>query len=244
MKTIIASLVLSVAGAAASESQPSYPDLPEPITSFGAEVLNGSIYVLGGHAGEAHHYSVDTTLADFHRLTPDSGSGWEVLPKAVRSQGASLVVHGGLLYRVGGLAPMNAEGEKDALYSLGDFARFDLAKGEWEQLPDMPDARSSHDSVVVGDKLYVLGGWRMAGERAGKEWFDTMFVADLSAEKIEWTEVPQPFRRRAIAVAALNGRISTRWAEWTRKATRPRRSMSTTWRKANGRRGRSFPVDR
>ena len=38
------------------------PDVPKAITSFGAEVLDGWVYVYGGHTGKAHQYSVDTTL--------------------------------------------------------------------------------------------------------------------------------------------------------------------------------------
>ncbi len=35
-----------------------FPDLPRAITSFGAAVVDDSIYVYGGHHGRAHHYSL------------------------------------------------------------------------------------------------------------------------------------------------------------------------------------------
>ena len=194
-----------------------YPDLPKPITSFGAVKLENFLYIYGGHSGKAHSYSVDTTLNSFHRLCLKSPTQWESLPSGVRAQGTSLVAYQGSIYRIGGLTILNEEkvdiDEDDdepssaSLQSINDFARYQPDNNEWHQLPPLPEPRSSHDSVVVGHHLYVLGGWNLAGNTETGQWFDTMFVADLSAEKINWVSVPQPFRRRAIAVSAHNGQI-------------------------------------
>ena len=193
-----------------------YPDLPKPITSFGAVRLDNFLYVYGGHSGKAHSYSVETTLNSFHRLCLESPTRWESLPSGVRAQGASLVAFDGSIYRVGGLTVLNEEkvdidendeSSKASLKSIDDFARYQPDNNEWHQLPPLPEPRSSHDSVVVGHHLYVLGGWNLAGNTKTGNWFDTMFVADLSAEKINWISMPQPFGRRAIAVSALNDQI-------------------------------------
>ena len=38
---------------------------------------------------------------------------------------------------------------------------------EVDALAPLPEARSSHDAVVIGDKLYVVGGWTLSGDRKG-----------------------------------------------------------------------------
>ena len=203
--------------AESGKSKLNYPDLPKPITSFGAVKSDNFLYVYGGHSGKAHSYSVDTTLNSFHRLCLDSPTRWESLPSGVRAQGASLVAFGNSIYRVGGLTVLNEKkvdiGEDNDefsianLKSIDDFERYQPNNNKWYQLPPFPEPRSSHDSVVVDHHLYVLGGWNLTGNTETGQWFDTMFLADLSEEKINWISVPQPFRRRAIAVSAHNGQI-------------------------------------
>jgi len=68
-------------------------------------------------------------------------------------------------------------------------------------------ARSSHDVEVIGDKLYVVGGWNMLGEQAGNEWLDDMVTLDLSDSRSAWKRVPQPFSRRALITAVHDGRL-------------------------------------
>jgi len=38
-------------------AEPEYAPLPKPVTSFGAAVADGFVYVYGGHAGKPHQYS-------------------------------------------------------------------------------------------------------------------------------------------------------------------------------------------
>jgi N-acetylneuraminic acid mutarotase len=117
-----------------------------------------------------------------------------------------MVEHGGKLYRVGGFSAHNAEGEEHDLRSVADFVRFDPATQEWQELPPLPEPRSSHDAVVVGDKLYVVGGWRLGTE--GTQWHETALVADLSEDKPSWSELPQPpFQRRALSLGHLQGKL-------------------------------------
>jgi hypothetical protein len=113
-----------------------------------------------------------TTLFAFRRCRVDGSGGWEALPGPVRAQGAGLVAHEGSLYLVGGLAARNAvEGVDEKLVSVWHAAVFALATQTWSALPELPEPRSSHDTVVLGGKLYVLGGWELSGSRQG-HWAD------------------------------------------------------------------------
>lgn len=181
------------------------PPLPEKISSFGAAVGGDFVYVYGGHTGTPHSHSKENLSTHFCRLNLRSAEKWESLPMGPGLQSPSLVAHGGKLYRVGGLSARNAKGEPDDLVSLATVDCFDPQTNRWTPQTPLPEPRSSHDSVVVGDRLYVVGGWNLGGEQA---WHETAWVADLTKSPLEWKPLPkQPFKRRALAAAHHAGRI-------------------------------------
>lgn len=178
----------------------SLPALPEAVASFGGAVADGWLYVYGGHIGTAHDHSSANLSPHFCRLRLAGGRAWEELPMDLPLQGLALVAHGGRLYRVGGMNARNATpDDEEDLHSVADFARFDSASGEWTALAPLPAPRSSLDAVVIGDRLYVVGGWTLAGSRDGT-WLDHALVYDLADPDAGWQQLPtQPFRRRALA---------------------------------------------
>jgi N-acetylneuraminic acid mutarotase len=181
--------------------------MPETVTSFGAVTADGWLYVFGGHKGERHEYSADMVSGNFHRLRLSEGLTWEKLPSAPASQGLPLVTHGGNIYRVGGMAARNPAGAKQDLFSTTHFQRFDPRRAQWEILPALPVPRSSHDAAVLGDKIYVAGGWSLAGGTNKAVWPANALVFDLKNPKAGWQEFSQPFQRRAIALAAIDTRL-------------------------------------
>jgi len=181
--------------------------MPEPVTSFGAATAGDWLYVFGGHKGERHEYSATQVSGSFHRLKLSEGQTWEKLPASAPSQGLPLVAHAGKVYRIGGMAARNPEGEKQDLVSTAHFERYDPARGQWEKLTDLPAPRSSHDAVVLGDKLYVAGGWQLAGSTGKAVWPANALVFNLKNPGAGWQEFPQPFQRRALALAAHGSRI-------------------------------------
>ena len=72
---------------------------------------------------------------------------------------------------------------------------------------DLPVPRSSHDSLIVGDKIYVVGGWQMKGKDSSSTWLKTVEVLDLAAEKPEWRSIEQPFIRRALSIAVVGDEL-------------------------------------
>jgi N-acetylneuraminic acid mutarotase len=163
--------------------------------------------VYGGHAGKTHTYDTSTVLGTFHRLKLDGGTAWEELPGGPILQGMNLAAHGGKIYRVGGMTPRNAPGTPTDNVSVADAARFDPKIGKWEPLPPLPAGRSSHDVVVAGDKLVVVGGWNQKGKGEKSEWHDTALILDLAAKDAKWQAVPQPFQRRALTAAAVGNKV-------------------------------------
>ncbi len=184
-----------------------FAPMPEAVTSFGAVTADGWLYVFGGHKGERHDYSADMVSGAFHRLNLRDGRAWEKLPSAAPSQGLPLVTYGGSVYRVGGMAARNPAGTKQDLFSTTHFQRFEPKRAQWEELTPLPAPRSSHDAVVMGDKLYVAGGWSLAGGTNKPAWPANALVLDLKNQRAGWREFPQPFQRRALALAAQGTRL-------------------------------------
>ena len=183
--------------------------MPEPINSFGGAVLDDWLYVYSGHTGTTHRYHTGTTNPHFRRLNLEGGTAWEDLPMGPAVQGVSLVAHEGMLYRVGGMAAHNAESEPEDLVSIAEVARFDPLSRTWADLPPLPEPRSTHDAMVVGDHLYIVGGWAMLGGGSDNAYFhEDALRLDLNDPEPGWEAIPTPpFRRRALAAATIDGKL-------------------------------------
>ncbi len=201
-----ATLVFRVEEASAARVS-DYPPLPVAVSSFGAAISDGWLYVYGGHRARTHHYSTDAVVGTFHRLKLSDPKAWEDLPGGPPLQGLALVAYKGMIYRLGGMQPRNAAGQKADNHSLPSCARFDPRSKKWQKLPDLPDGRSSHDAVVVGERLYVVGGWKLNGAGNKPHWHENACVLDLGKASPKWETIPQPFVRRALTAAVLRGKI-------------------------------------
>ncbi|MCA9042350.1 MAG: hypothetical protein KDA65_18500 [Planctomycetaceae bacterium] len=186
------------------------PEIPEPVTSFGAAVEGETLYIYGGHMGAAHSYSIEDQSSSLFALPLNNPTEWQELPNGPRLQGLAMVAHNGSLYRLGGFAAQNEETEAQDLVSTAECARFDLKSKTWEPLPALPEPRSSFDAVVHKNTIYVIGGWAMYGKDRTDEnrWHETAWQLDLDQQPLEWKAMPTPpFQKRALSVAALNDKI-------------------------------------
>lgn len=184
-----------------------YPVIPELVTSFGAAIVDDALYIYGGHTGDAHSYSAEAQARTLRRLDLTHPKAWEAVAEGPGTQGLALIAHGGKLYRIGGFTAKNKEGEEHDLWSQADVACFDPATEQWSDMSPLPEPRSSFDAAVLGDSIYVVGGWKMAGE-ADAVWHKTAYVLDLAGEAKDWKALPEPpFQRRALSLAAHTGKI-------------------------------------
>jgi N-acetylneuraminic acid mutarotase len=119
-----------------------------------------------------------------------------------------MVEHRGQLYRIGGFTATNKRGDTENLISQADFAKFDPKTAQRTDLPKLPEPRSSHDAALIGNTVYVVGGWNMQGGGSSAQWHATAWACDLSAERPEWKPIAGPsFRRRALALVQQNGKL-------------------------------------
>ena len=183
------------------------PDLVDAVASFGAVAHDGALYVYGGHVGRTHVHSMENISPGFRRLVLEPDRTWEELARGPLLQGAALVSDGAAIYRVGGMTASNATAaEPEVLRSSRSAARYSIAADRWEPLPDLPAGRSSHDAVVAGGVLYVVGGWELRGPDEDAVWAATVLALDLD-DATGWRSIPAPFKRRALAAGTAGGRI-------------------------------------
>lgn len=183
------------------------PELPLPVTSFGAaSTEDGTLYSYGGHSGKKHWYNNEEVHGSLFRWQRGAAR-WEELPGDEPAQGASLVAAPGGLIRIGGMAAHNPPNQKQDLRSTATVSRYDLQAGRWEKLPPMPQPRSSHDSTRVGDVLYVIGGWQMRGTGQETQWHDSYVTLDLKKPEAGWRQHMQPFKLRGLTVEAVGASV-------------------------------------
>lgn len=201
-------MVLAFACGMASAVEPAgrHADLPVNVTSLGACTAGEWVYVYGGHLGKMHEYNESTASGRFFRIKATGGK-WEELPSGPKVQGLALAAHDGSVLRIGGMQPRNKEGEPADSYSLRSAARFDPAARKWVSLPDLPAGRSSHEAVALEGVVYVVGGWEMRGKGQPPKWHTTGLSLDLKSKEPAWKEFKQPFKRRALAAAAVGGKV-------------------------------------
>ena len=181
------------------------PEIPEMVTSFGAAVLDGGVYVYGGHMGRAHEYYSEAQARTLRRLDLKT-KRWESLGAGPGLQGLAMVAVDGQLVRIGGFTAKNRDGEDSDLWSQAGVAAFHPTSKKWTALPDLPEPRSSFDAAVLDGKVYVVGGWTMAGDK--KTWLSSAYALDPSAANPQWEPLPEaPFKRRALSVAAHEGKL-------------------------------------
>ncbi len=184
------------------------PPLPKGTTSFGGAILDDSLFVYGGNYGSAHEYQQDDQSGDLWLLNLKNHSGWEQVAMGPKLQGLAMIGYRGMLYRVGGFTAKNKTGEKQDLHSQADFARLSPGDKMWEALPSLPEPRSSHDAALIGDSLYVVGGWNMTGGGGSSTWHTSACRVNLAEDKLLWkTIAPPPFKRRALALASHQGKL-------------------------------------
>ncbi len=197
---------------ATKQESPAIAALPLAIASFGADYLDGSLYVYGGHIGRRHEHSFEN-LSQYVLRYPLNGQAaeWLALPPGPPLQGTALIAYGDALYRVGGMRADNPKREPGELDSVASSARLPLGGRAWEQLPPLPAGRSSHDLALLDDRLIVAGGWELRGSAEDPLWDSTVFALDLTGVDdgdVEWTSFTEmPMAVRANAAVGFDGKL-------------------------------------
>uniref|UniRef100_A0A668AIH5 Kelch-like ECH-associated protein 1a n=1 Tax=Myripristis murdjan TaxID=586833 RepID=A0A668AIH5_9TELE len=189
-----------------------------PRNRVGVDVVDGSIYAVGGSQGSTHHNTVE-------RWDPESNRWSFVCPMSVARLGAGVAACGGALYVVGGydgqtrwntaekyqpdtntwqpLAPMSSirSGLGECViiavhvrFQLCSMERYNVARNLWEPRASMQHCRSAHGVTVYQGRIFVFGGFNQNGFLSSVECY--------CPETNEWTYVTDmPVGRSGMGVA-------------------------------------------
>ncbi len=119
---------------------------------FGAAVVDGRIYAIGGRLGSTFIVrSTNTNLVEEYDIARNR---WESsTPMPIASSGLSVNEYAGLIF-VGGGEYQSPQ----VVAAYRAFEVFDPATGSWGELPSMPVPRHGFQGAVVGGDLYYIGG--------------------------------------------------------------------------------------
>ncbi len=174
-------------------------NVPLEMVSFGSCESNGYLYLHGGHKGKAHTYSKVNHENEFWRIKLNPKGDWEKLENGIPAQGYAMVSYKGNILKVGGSQATNEPEDPHNLHSLDEIELYDPKQNKWTLYGKLPEPRSSHEAVVVGNVLYVFGGWDFGNGR--EKWLGGV-SADLSAKNLRWEMLPEmPADRRAFSIA-------------------------------------------
>ena len=184
------------------------PPLPDAASDASGAYVDDMLYV---HAGEQPPASPTAGgWAALYALSP-TDAAWTTVWTGDPVRGAVLVGDGVDLYRVGGAETTGARRVRR------DLEQWDRADGRWVDLTPMPAGRTDHAAVVVGRRLWVLGGWAPSAVAEGRgarlrppavpaeDWRDEVLVADLDADPVTWTVVETASLRLHSLAAAVHG---------------------------------------
>ncbi len=184
------------------------PPLPHASSDASGAWVGDVLYVHAEARPPASRGAADSRAA-LYALSTD-GESWTTVWTGAPVRGAVLVSDGEDLYRVGGAEVTAARRARPHL------ERWAWTDQRWIDLTPMPSGRTDHAAVIVGRRLWVLGGWapsavaedprarfRPPGVPA-EDWRDDVLVADLDADPVTWTVVETASLRLHSLVAAVH----------------------------------------
>jgi N-acetylneuraminic acid mutarotase len=131
-----------------------------PRLAPGAAMYNQYIFVVGGWDSQK---SINLKAAEVYDITSNT---WNNLPSMQTARGGPAVARvGSLIYVIGGETQTNPALARSGAANDGYYSNttevFDLNTGRWLQniVPNMPVGLVGASAVVVGNKIYVIGGY-------------------------------------------------------------------------------------
>ena len=165
--------------------------LPHPQAVFGAAVVNGKIYAIGGQYRDQDQYVWLDTNYEYDPLN-DSWIPRTSMP--TKRSTLTAVSANDKIYAIGGAA--SASGG-----ALSTNEEFDPVSNSWTVKASMPTPRNWISAAVVNGKVYVIGGSDNSGSIFSmNEMYDPLTDT--------WTTKTQcPHARLACGIGVVNGKI-------------------------------------
>jgi len=146
---------------------------PVGLHHFQPVAIGTDIYALGAQVGVGFpNEASEPGIHVFDTLSQSWSLDGEV-PEDRRRGSAAAVVRDGKIYLIGG----NTRGHNGGAVAWLDS--YDPQTGQWEILPDAPNARDHFHAAVVGDKLVAAGGRQSDTQAVGGVFGNTESSTDI-----------------------------------------------------------------
>ncbi|MFC1481987.1 FG-GAP-like repeat-containing protein [Candidatus Neomarinimicrobiota bacterium] len=156
--------------------------IPTERYQFISEVVNDSIYVIGGYNGG---YYTRNEVYD-----PVSDTWTTKAPMTQQREGAASGFVNGKIYVIGGTTTSSNKSVEE----------YDPATDSWISKNPMAMSIEKAAGAVVGEKIYIIGGWD------GTQVLNTVWEYEPGADT--WTDkAPMPTARNYISASVVNGII-------------------------------------
>ena len=176
-------------------------DMSRRRAAFGIGVIAGKIYVIGGNVDPRDKKPEDPGRVDLVEVYDPATDTWaKRADMPTRRDGVRAAVIRDTLYAIGGSGwPHDGQGGP----ALATIEAYHPKTNRWRKKPDMPNLRWLFSTVVVDEKIYLIGGTDLQSGNRGPA---PVEVYDPATER--WRLLPgMPTIRRPFAVAAVNGNI-------------------------------------
>ncbi|MFN0122633.1 MAG: M36 family metallopeptidase [Blastocatellia bacterium] len=158
--------------------------MPMGLSSGDAVILNGKIHIPGGFS------AASSTPAQQHFAYDTGTNTWTLttaVPAATYFYALAADPARGVFYMTGGANSLGGP--------VGLVRAFNPQTGVWTDLPPMKNARYGHEAALIEGKLYVAGGFGVAGGLNSAEVFDFATY--------QWTSLANMNQARRFATSAL-----------------------------------------
>ena len=183
-------------------------DMPTPRIDFGTGVVAGKIYAIGGRVYWRDRKPGSPGRIDLVEVYDPASDTWTKRAKMpTKRNGFGTGVVNDQIYAIGGTGWPQV-GNHGGPY-LGTIEVYEPRINRWTKRADMPNPRTVFSTVVISDKIYLIGGSDVqAGGAAVGEWLANIEVYDPATEK--WRVVSAgPIVKSPFGVTAVNGKIYT-----------------------------------
>ena len=174
-------------------------DMSIPRRQFGIGVVAGKIYAIGGE--NFFDFGKPQRLDQMEVYDPVSDTWAKRADLPSRRDEVKVAVVRDTIYVIGGFGwPPFGLGAV-----LATIETYQPKTNRWREKSDMPNSKTDFSTVVVDDKIYLIGGYSIALERFDG-YLKTVEVYDPETER--WDEsLPMPTKNSPFGAAAVNDKI-------------------------------------
>lgn len=145
----------------------SLPDLPNIRYAHKSVLLGDYLYIIGGAKDSSNVLNSAYRINILPNDNETSSKSWEeIAPMNQKRSYFAAVAHQDKIFVFGGVDVDDDE----EIICLDSVECYCLVKNSWTPIPTkMEKARCGHSAVLVGDEIFVIGGWDNVNEKILKE---------------------------------------------------------------------------